>query len=413
MTITLDRPCAHRHQPHDENRLRCPAPMALSVNASRRENVAAVRALYNQCESYDDLLSLAARTRDLLAAQLANRIRNWRANHHLDSLEHAFAEHKAYTSIDTHKHRFKRARKHPPDVPPASSPSSSPSAPQPPTVASSAPDVVPQPIAVAPAPAPSPAAASFSSSDAVLAELQAQIDALKKEVSALRGLQQQTSTPSPLQYKLITAKFRKHCRVLSIVGDGRCLLYSLLQVGHAMLPAWWEADELRQLLRTHLTTTYSDQTWSERVPPQLGENLAVSTFAERFLSQPTVHLPPDTICLWQDIVAPTTNVYVLMRSQHGAYDRDRVERLRSPYTAAAAVVLLFTWENGLGHYELVTYQNVITLPPNHAFVQHLDALHEDYVADMAVELRRQLRRESGRKRSAKDRDEVIVVEGAS
>ena len=399
----------------NEHQLRCTAPMALSVSASRRENVAAVRALYNQCESYDDLLTLAARTRDLLAAQLANRIRNWRANHHLDSLEHAFAEHKAYTSIDSHKHRFRRPRKHPPDVPPASSPSSSPSAPQPPTVASSAPDVVPQSIAVAPAPAPSPAAASSSSSDAVLAELQAQIDALKKEVSALRGLQQQTSTPSPLQYKLIAAKFRKHCRVLSIVGDGRCLLYSLLQVVRAMLPTWWEADDLRQLLRTHLTTTYSDQTWSERVPPQLGENLSVSMFAERFLSKPTVHLPPDAICLWQDVVAPTTYVYVyvLMRSQHGAYDRDRVERLPTPSTATAAVVLLFTWENGVGHYELVTYRDVITLPLNHAFVQHLDALHEDYVAGMAVEPRRHLRRESGRKRSAEERDNDLVVEAAS
>ena len=230
---------------------------------------------------------------------------------------------------------------------------------------------------------------------------------------SLRGLQLQTSTPSPLQYKLIVAKFRKHCRVLSIVGDGRCLLYSLLQVGRAMLPTWWEADELRQLLRTHLTTAYTDRAWSERVPPQLGENLSVSTFAERFLSRPTVHLPPDAICLWQDVVAPTTTVYVLMRSQHGVYDRDRVERLPSPSPATAAVVLLFTWENGLGHYELVTYQNVITLPINHAVVQHLDALHEEYVAGLAVEPRRQQRRESGRKRSAEERDKDLVVEAAS
>ena len=149
---------------------------------------------------------------------------------------------------------------------------------------------------------------SSSSRDAVRAELQAQIDALKEEVSTLRGLQQQTSTPSPLQYKLIAAKFRKHCRVLSIVGDGRCLLYSLLQVRRAMLPTCWEADDLRQQLRTHLTAMYTDETWSDRVPPQLGENLSVSTFAERFLSQPTVHLPPDAICLWQDVIAPTTSV---------------------------------------------------------------------------------------------------------
>ena len=228
-------------------------------------------------------------------------------------------------------------------------------------------------------------------------------------MSAHRGLQQQTNTPSPLQYKLIPAKVRKHCRVLSIVGDGRCLLYSLLQVGHAMLPTWWEADNLRQQLRMHLTATYTDQTWSCRVPPQLGENLSVSTFAERFLSKPTVHLPPDAICLWQDALAPTTHVYVLMKSQHGAYDRDRVERLPSPSSSTSAVVLLFTWENGLGHYELVTFQNVITLPHNHPFVQHLDVLHNNYVAGLGVEPRRQLRRESGMKRSAEERDKDLVV----
>ena len=82
-----------------------------------------------------------------------------------------------------------------------------------------------------------------------------------------------------------------------------------------------------QILRIHLTTTYTDYGWSDRVPPQLGENQSVSTFAERFLSKPTVHLPPDAICLWQDVAAPTTTVTYLMRSQHGAYNRDRVERL--------------------------------------------------------------------------------------
>ena len=373
--------------------------MSLSSSGSRRENVAAVRALYEQCSSYDDLLALAARTRDLLAAQLANRIRNWRANHNLDSLEEAFVQHKAYTFIDTSKQRFtKRAQKRSADVPPVSLPTSS--VPLPPSDASSSlADVAHH-------------ATASSASVVVVFQLQVQIEALTKEVSALRGLQQQTITPSQLLYKLIAPKFRKHCRVLSIVGDGRCLLYSLLQVGRAMLPTCWEADDLRRQLRTHLTAAYTDVTWSGRVPPQLGENLSVATFAERFLSQPTVHLPPDAICLWQDLMATTINVYVLMKAQHGAYDRDRVERLPSPHPATSAVLLLFTWENGLGHYELVTYQNVITLPRTHAFVQHLDTLHDDYIMSMAVEPRRQLRRESGKKRSAEERDNDIVVEGS-
>ena len=94
--------------------------------------------------------------------------------------------------------------------------------------------------------------------------------------------------------------------MLSIVGDGRYLLYSLLQVGHAMLPTWWEAEDLRQQLRAHLNTTYTDRAWSARVPPQLSENLSVSAFAERFLTLPTVRLLPDAICLWQDTIAATT-----------------------------------------------------------------------------------------------------------
>ena len=240
----------------------------------------------------------------------------------------------------------------------------------------------------------------------MLSKLQEQIDRLNKEVSALRGLQLQTNTPSPLRHQLIPVKYRKHCRVLSIVGDGRCLLYSLLQVGRAMLPTWWEADELRQKLRAYLTTTYSDESWSSRVPPQLGENLSVSMFAERFLSNPTVHLPPDAICLWQDVMAPTTHVYVLMRSQHGAYDRDRIERLPSPNHPTSAVVLLFTWENGLGHYELITFQKVITLPHTHPFVQQLDALHDKYVTSMGAKVRRKCRK----RRSTEERDNDVVVE---
>jgi hypothetical protein len=82
-------------------RLHGEATMALSSNGSRRDNIAAVRALYNHSESYDDLLTLAGRTRDLLAAQLANRIHNWRSNHNLDSLDEAFAQHKEYVHRDT------------------------------------------------------------------------------------------------------------------------------------------------------------------------------------------------------------------------------------------------------------------------------------------------------------------------
>ena len=47
-------------------------------------------------------------------------------------------------------------------------------------------------------------------------------------------------------------------------------------------PSRAAVPSLCQLLRTYLTRTYTDQTWIDRVPPQLGENLSVSVFAERF-----------------------------------------------------------------------------------------------------------------------------------
>jgi hypothetical protein len=60
----------------------------------------------------------------------------------------------------------------------------------------------------------------------------------------------------------------------------------------------------------------------------------------------------------------------------------------SPSPATTAVVLLFTWENDVGHYELVMYQKVIALPHKQTFVQQLDVLHDDYIAGMAAEPRR-------------------------
>ena len=79
-----------------------------------------------------------------------------------------------------------------------------------------------------------------------------------------------------------------------------------------------------------------------------------------------MHLPPDAICLWQDLVAPSTNVYLLQPSSFEVERKEMVEKIPCSGTARHAVVLLFTWE-GVGHYELVTFNDVTTLPHSHAF----------------------------------------------
>jgi hypothetical protein len=66
--------------------------VALALSGSRRADIAAVRALHSHCERYNDLINVGDHARDLLAAQLANRIRNWRVIHQLESLGEAYCQ---------------------------------------------------------------------------------------------------------------------------------------------------------------------------------------------------------------------------------------------------------------------------------------------------------------------------------
>jgi hypothetical protein len=73
-----------------------------------------------------------------------------------------------------------------------------------------------------------------------------------------------------LRFTSIATPFRKHCRGLSIVGDGRYQLYSLLQVERAMLPTACEADELRK---------NSERTCSRRTQRSSGISVCRRTYA--------------------------------------------------------------------------------------------------------------------------------------
>ena len=141
----------------------------------------------------------------------------------------------------------------------------------------------------------------------------------------------------------------------------------------------------------------------KRVPSDLREIISLQQFAERYLSHNTTHLPHDSIALWQDALQRSTDVFILNESPQG----EHVEKVPCRGTARDAVVLLFTW-HGVGHYELITYNNVICLPRQHPFILHLDELHGRYITGLTKEVKRAAR--IGVKRTAAEREADVEVE---
>ena len=163
-----------------------------------------------------------------------------------------------------------------------------------------------------------------------------------------------------------------------------------------MLPNSREADQLRAAMRTAILNNYTDAAWGERVPVHMHETCSRQQFADLYLGRPATHLPHDCIALWQDMRRNDVDVYILVQDTHG----ERVERIRCDTcdgrSSREALVLLFTW-SGAGHYEVVTYVtygNVMVLPTKHAFIEHLDVLHTEYVDRLSKE---EKRRNSSRK----------------
>jgi len=228
-------------------------------------------------------------------------------------------------------------------------------------------------------------------------------DRLVRELAELRGLIYQHRTPTPLKTKRIDRKYRTHLHVLSIVGDGRCLFYSLLQSQRAMLPTAYEADELRAAVKHQLLSHYTDDEWERRVPAHMRDVVTRQQFADRYLTRATAHVPHDTVALWQD--SPTgraVDVYVIESTPHG----EAVERVRSSKPSEGAMVLYFSY-HGVGHYELITFNGVIVLPTAHGFVQHLDTLHEEYVGSLSKEERRAAAAQGQNKRPKTEDAEVV------
>ena len=70
------------------------------------------------------------------------------------------------------------------------------------------------------------------------------------------------------------------------------------------------------------------------------------------------------------------------------------------------MVLMLTWVGGfcgVGHWELVTFNNVVTLPRQHQVLVELDALHHGYLQTMRVEARRGMKQGVSGKQDTRDR----------
>lgn len=343
------------------------------------------RDVYERCPSYHELLNHNSLP---IVDRLANAIRNWKRRHALATHDEAFEQHRQHILHPRPSAPLvKRAHR---------------------SHTRQSVDLTASTDLTRPLPKSSDHQPSSPSEHGLLLQLQAatyRLDQLAKDILTLRSQLQQQNTPSPLVFKPVPARFKKLVKVLSIVGDGRCLLYSLLQSMCSLLPSPREADQLRGQLKEHLLSSYTSLEWEQRVPPQLSEGSTPQAFADRFLTGATTHLPPDAICLWQDIHAPSTDVYLLQRSSFEIERKEKVEKIPCRRAAQHAVVLLFTWE-GVGHYELVTFNDVTTLPHSHALIQHLDQLHQQYMSGFGKDVRREGRKRRGEKHD-KDVDEVV------
>ena len=386
--------------------------MSLAETSNARE-------VYERCTTHVELLK---HTKVPAVKKVAHSIRSWKSRRSLATLDQAFAEHRQSILFPTagassarpplkRVHTNAAASTISATLQSRSLESPSPSAALPSPTAPSQQDPHTPPLPSPPErSAAAPVREDVSPSGQQLQPQQHQqqhhddvIAGLVRDVAALRGLQLQRQTPSPLSFVSINSHFRNDCRVLSIVGDGRCQLYSLLQVERAMLPTAYEADELRKRLKAHLLSSYTELEWRERVPSDVREIVSLQQFAERYLSHGVTHLPHDSIALWQDMVDRKADVFILNKSPQG----EHVERVPCRGTAREAVVLLFTWQE-VGHYELVTYNNVIALPRQHPFILYLDELHGNYMRGLSKEVKRAAR--TGVKRTAAERESDVDVE---
>ena len=226
-----------------------------------------------------------------------------------------------------------------------------------------------------------------------------------REAGRRRSVRLQEQPLSPLVFKPIPARFKKHSRcctssVMAAVCRTRYYTPSVRPP-----PSASEADRLRSQLRDRLLSSYSTIVRQRRVPPQLRGGSTTRAFAQRFLTGATTQLPPDTICLWQDLMALFTDVHLLQRSSFEVERREKVEKVPCRGAAVDTVVLLFKWHR-VGHYELVTFNDVTTLPSSHPFVQHLDQLHPQHMSGVSRDVKRTKRRRGERRQ----RDEHEVLE---
>jgi hypothetical protein len=198
-----------------------------------------------------------------------------------------------------------------------------------------------------------------------------------------------------------------HAMLSVVPGDGRCLLNSLLRSVEKETTAA-AADGLRSVLRDSMARYTTTESWEARVPSiaqdmggeKINTLLSPADYAVKFLSNPTTHLPSSVICVWQDVLHPTLNVYVLVHDSTGDY----VETFPAPLQPASkCIVLQRVFEGTVGHYGVVTVGGSCQFNVDHPLIAHISSLQHP------VLLPTQDRREKRKAEAAVEVDEEEVV----
>jgi hypothetical protein len=165
-------------------------------------------------------------------------------------------------------------------------------------------------------------------------------------------------------------------RVVDVDGDGNCLLYALMYATGDVEHDSTEEDaatQLRHLLKRHLIGNYNATSWGSRVPEVVQDPLTPKQYATKYLTKANSHLPSSAICVWQDLLHPSIQVYVLVHDKEDfSCDDDYVEVFRAPQQPPHhCIVLQRVWSRTVGHYAVVVAEGSYEFSLDDPLIQHV------------------------------------------
>ena len=359
------------------------------------------------CQRYDELLALSGGL--VSARKLLLCVYRYKCVRKLSSHDEAFEQHKRDTIAAANGERRRRRTGRPRPSPPRIASSSLP-------VELSSP---PEAALIAPPLPPAEHASSDTGRAKAMDDLQRQLQLvsdhllsetkMKESATCLRWTEWQLQSARD-QVQLYEEQLRRSTRrldellclfnaqrsclltfkrldwttpgVRQVVGDGRCLLYSLIIAAENNVsfphPTMVEAESLRTQMRESLLS-WSDDQWASRMPAKCmytngdGVPVTLDWYADKFLTANSGHDMHNTaICVWQHMAHPRRAVYILVRD--GKTGAESVERFDAPEPLEDAIVLSRTWQHDAGHYEVVVDGSSTVWGKSHPLLQKLDEL---------------------------------------